>query len=329
VSVAFVGALTYDPYGGIVQQHGIIPTPLGFAGEWHDPTTGLQYLRARWYQPQTGRFTQVDPFAGFLTLPATQHPYQYGLNNPVRYTDPSGEIAVGAVVGAAAVGAAIGAATGGIGHVARNPGRSLGEYVKDAEFRKAVGVGAASGAVAGAVAALTPFGLAALGLKATTAGSAALIGGITGALAGGAGQLTHNLLTPCTPWQQNLGGAMLGGAVFGAAAGFGGWHLRQWLASTHIDWSTYPQNPKVPRPKGPLRILEGAEYDAARAQANAANRALHRANPSLRGLHIHEIHPVKFGGSPTDIANKVALTPSEHTPFTNWWAEVLRGLTSQ
>ena len=57
----------------------------------HAGTTGLQYLRARWYQPQTGRFTQVDPFAGYLGLPETQHPYMYGLNNPTRYTDPSGE----------------------------------------------------------------------------------------------------------------------------------------------------------------------------------------------------------------------------------------------
>ncbi len=90
-SGAAVGALSYDPYGGITQEQGIIPSPLGFAGEWHDPTTGLQYLRARWYQPATGRFTQVDPFPGVLALPATQHPYQYALNSPTRYTDPSGE----------------------------------------------------------------------------------------------------------------------------------------------------------------------------------------------------------------------------------------------
>ncbi len=67
-----VGAREYDPYGAIIQQQGVNPTPLGFAGEWHDSATGLQYLRARWYQPETGRFTQVDPFPGVLPLPATQ-----------------------------------------------------------------------------------------------------------------------------------------------------------------------------------------------------------------------------------------------------------------
>ena len=51
--------------------------------------------------PATGRFTQVDPFPGLLSLPGTQHPYSYGLNNPLRYSDPSGE-SVALLVGAAA-----------------------------------------------------------------------------------------------------------------------------------------------------------------------------------------------------------------------------------
>ncbi|MBN1878322.1 MAG: hypothetical protein JXA33_29155 [Anaerolineae bacterium] len=32
---------------------------LCFTGEWHDTATGLHYLRARWYHPQTGRFTLI------------------------------------------------------------------------------------------------------------------------------------------------------------------------------------------------------------------------------------------------------------------------------
>jgi len=100
-----VGAREYDPYGAIIQQQGVIPTPLGFAGEWHDRATGLQYLRARWYQPATGRFTQVDPFPGVLPLPATQHPYQYALNNLLRYTDPSGESVLVATIAYGVLGA--------------------------------------------------------------------------------------------------------------------------------------------------------------------------------------------------------------------------------
>lgn len=60
------------------------------------------------------------------------------------------------------------------------------------------------------------------------------------------------------------------------------------------NWSSYPAN--LPKPTGPFRLLEGSEYNAARAAANNANRAIHQADPSLRGLQLHEIQPVKFGG---------------------------------
>lgn len=86
------------------------------------------------------------------------------------------------------------------------------------------------------------------------------------------------------------------------------------------DWTGYPAG--VPRPSGPMRLLTGAEYDAARTAANRANAALRRANPELyRGKQIHEIHPVKFGGSPTDPANKIALTPQEHYRFNEFWRQ--------
>ena len=83
--------------------------------------TGLQYLRARWYEPAVGRFTQVDPFPGVMSMPRTQHPYIYGLNNPALYTDPSGEF-VGLVVGAAIAGLIGGAIAGGA-YALANPGQ--------------------------------------------------------------------------------------------------------------------------------------------------------------------------------------------------------------
>jgi hypothetical protein len=90
------------------------------------------------------------------------------------------------------------------------------------------------------------------------------------------------------------------------------------------DWSGYPAN--LPIPAGPFRLLEGAEYDAARAQANAANQAMHQANPALNGLQLHEIQPVKFGGSPTDPLNKIPLTPQQHAPATTWWNQLQSGI---
>ena len=90
------------------------------------------------------------------------------------------------------------------------------------------------------------------------------------------------------------------------------------------SWKGYPDS--IPKPTGPFRLLEGAEYDAARAQANAANRAMHAADESLGGWQLHEIQPVKFGGSPTDIANKMPLPAGAHSEVTNWWNALQRSL---
>ena len=89
-----------------------------------------------------------------------------------------------------------------------------------------------------------------------------------------------------------------------------------------LDWRGYPAG--LPKPSGPFVLLEGAEYETARKAANSANRAMHRADDSLKGLQIHEVHPVKFGGSPTDPLNKVPLTPQDHSPYTVWWNSLMR-----
>lgn len=62
----------------------------GFTGEVQDARSGLVYLRARWYDANDGRFVSRDPYAGVASVPSSQHPYQYALNNPVLQTDPSG-----------------------------------------------------------------------------------------------------------------------------------------------------------------------------------------------------------------------------------------------
>jgi hypothetical protein len=79
------------------------------------------------------------------------------------------------------------------------------------------------------------------------------------------------------------------------------------------------------KPTGPFRLLEGAEYISARNLANSTNADMRRANPEMfKGLQIHEINPVKFGGSPTDLSNKIFLTPSQHTQYTNFWNALMR-----
>ena len=93
------------------------------------------------------------------------------------------------------------------------------------------------------------------------------------------------------------------------------------------DWSGYPAG--VPKPAGPFRLLEGAEYDTARAAANQANNEI-RLQQGLRRqpVDVHEIQPVKFGGSPTDPANKIILDRALYQQqVTPWWNQLQRNIS--
>jgi RHS repeat-associated protein len=85
-------AFSYAPFGGLEGSTGTATTPLGFAGQYTDAETGLQYLRARFYDPATGQFLSRDPIEGL-----TRQPYSYARQNPLNLVDPSG--LVGEVTG--------------------------------------------------------------------------------------------------------------------------------------------------------------------------------------------------------------------------------------
>jgi RHS repeat-associated protein len=67
-------------------------TTLLYSGQQFDSDIGMQYLRARYYDPAAGRFHQLDPFFGDIQNPESFHKYAYVLNNPIDLTDPSGRI---------------------------------------------------------------------------------------------------------------------------------------------------------------------------------------------------------------------------------------------
>jgi RHS repeat-associated protein len=72
-------------------------TPHGFPGQLQT-LPDLWYNRYRDYDPTTGRYIQADP----IGLDGDANPYAYALNNPLRYTDPTGEfvpILIGIAVG--------------------------------------------------------------------------------------------------------------------------------------------------------------------------------------------------------------------------------------
>ncbi|HKQ36941.1 MAG TPA: RHS repeat-associated core domain-containing protein, partial [Verrucomicrobiae bacterium] len=60
------------------------------AGEQFDRHLGLYYLRARYMNPNTGRFWSMDAFEGNQTDPISLHKYVYATDNPVNIVDPSG-----------------------------------------------------------------------------------------------------------------------------------------------------------------------------------------------------------------------------------------------
>ena len=96
---------TYDAYGGLLEHQGTFGNSFQFAGEQRDSSTGLDYLRARYYDSSLGRFMSADAFAGNLSDPMSLHNYQYANANPTRYTDPSGYMTWGEVSAAITIAA--------------------------------------------------------------------------------------------------------------------------------------------------------------------------------------------------------------------------------
>jgi RHS repeat-associated protein len=90
VAGAVESTTTYEPYGNLLARTGASGTDYGFTGEQQDRTTGLIYLRARYYNPAVKAFISADSFQGFTRQPISQHSYVYTHNNPVNYVDPSG-----------------------------------------------------------------------------------------------------------------------------------------------------------------------------------------------------------------------------------------------
>jgi RHS repeat-associated protein len=63
-----------------------------YRGEQYNSDLGFYYLRARYYNPQTGRFLSRDPESGKPYIPATLHKYLYAGGDPVDRIDPRGQL---------------------------------------------------------------------------------------------------------------------------------------------------------------------------------------------------------------------------------------------
>jgi RHS repeat-associated protein len=81
----------YDAYGTLVDSTGSTPNHYRFTGEQWDQDLGMYSLRARYYNPQIGRFWTMDTYEGRNTEPLSLHKYFYCSGNPVNCSDPLGK----------------------------------------------------------------------------------------------------------------------------------------------------------------------------------------------------------------------------------------------
>ncbi|MEW6104219.1 MAG: RHS repeat-associated core domain-containing protein, partial [bacterium] len=111
-----VSSYNYDAFG-MPFGSSSIPNPFLFTSREYEPKANLYYYRARYYDPEVGRFLSMDPILGLLQsglcpscskvsfsfnpilpyllkLPEMLHPYVYVENNPVNLVDPKGLIGI-------------------------------------------------------------------------------------------------------------------------------------------------------------------------------------------------------------------------------------------
>ena len=310
----------YGPYGQpLVSGGSTVLNGRGYINERYDAETGLQYLHARYLDPALGvRKLTLSPDTWDPILAGVDiNRYAYAGNDPVNQSDPNGHhwLASGTSNNWSD--------SNGVWH---NHSSSRSEMERKATYRDGVAFGLTSmpdaerrafmkdalrpGAGGGGFAFTAGANVGGQLRPYTTEWSDTAIETLINTLTAGTGSAYSTLA-------KRRAQEAIAAAVAGRAIVPGSFNL--------MNWSRYPS--WAPKPTGTLRVLTGADYEAARKAANAANAALRRADPAAyAGKQIHEITPVKFGGNPTDPANKIALTPNQHAEITSFWNQLMRDL---
>lgn len=218
----------YDPWGRRRNpadwSFSNVPAPTiltrGFTGHEHMEEFALINMNGRVYDPALGMFISPDNYLQAPDFTQNFNRYTYCMNNPLMYTDPSGDffwfaVFLGAIINTAVQGAS--------GHL-----QSMGD------FFKAVGVGALAGAAGagvgtGVTAAMSgsTFGAGFLGTQSAMSAissnfissfsSSALVGAASGASAGFVSGFGNGLMNG-----QSFGNALLSGVKGGVVGGVSG-----------------------------------------------------------------------------------------------------------
>ena len=91
-----VATYDYDAWGNVVRKSGTMAdvNPIRYRGYYYDAETGFYYLNTRYYDPEIRRFVNADNYELLPELAGVYgqvNLYNYCNNNPVMYTDPTGE----------------------------------------------------------------------------------------------------------------------------------------------------------------------------------------------------------------------------------------------
>ncbi len=169
----------YDAWGAIVSETETINNSHKYAGQYYDDDIGLIYLRARYYDPQNRRFTQEDKHwnsenriygdneykddepkkPDTISVLQANNLYAYGLNNPLKYVDQTGE---GVLLACIIIGAVVGAVAGGF----------AGAYVSKKKTGTVQGSSIAIGILGGAtIGSLLGWGVYSLGASISATGA--------------------------------------------------------------------------------------------------------------------------------------------------------------
>jgi RHS repeat-associated protein len=84
---------SYDAWGYQTITNNTFKFHRGYTGHEHLPEFGLINMNGRMYDPIVGRFLSPDPYVQAPDFSQSYNRYSYCLNNPLIYTDPSGEFA--------------------------------------------------------------------------------------------------------------------------------------------------------------------------------------------------------------------------------------------
>jgi RHS repeat-associated protein len=85
------GRCRYDAWGQVRGEVALCSNPFLFTGYQRDDSTGLYYAKARFYEPELGRFLTEDPLDGVSDTPLSLHRYLYAHANPTVFVDPTGQ----------------------------------------------------------------------------------------------------------------------------------------------------------------------------------------------------------------------------------------------